>query len=136
MKNIFVFTKKPRNRRGFYGNREKKDSDVNSGVNSGVSSAVNIVITTQHRLSICFICKHITTASDKKVEPIEVSTPNSPYSVTGNIIIDMEILSSILNLLACSSCSNTVNMKLSEVYSKKKGKFRLTDPGNDGDIHP
>ena len=49
--------------------------------------------------------KHITTASDKKVEPIEVSTANSPYSVTGNIIIDMEILSSILNLLACPSCS-------------------------------
>ena len=43
MKNIFVLTKKPRNRRGFYGNREKKDSDVNSGVNSDVSSAVNIV---------------------------------------------------------------------------------------------
>ena len=70
------------------------------------------------------------------MEPIEVSTPNSPYSVTGNIIIDMEILSSILNLLACPSCSNAVNMKLSEVYSKKKGKFRVTDPGNDGDIHP
>ena len=43
MKNIFVLTKKPRKRRGFYGNREKKDSDVNSGVNSEVSSAVNIV---------------------------------------------------------------------------------------------
>ena len=69
------------------------------------------------------------------MEPIEVSTPNSPYSVTGNIIIDMEILSSILNL-AYPSCSNAVNMKLSEVYSKKKGKFRVTDPGNDEDIHP
>ena len=40
---VEVLTKKPSKRREFYGNRRKKDSDVNSGVNSDVSSAVNIV---------------------------------------------------------------------------------------------
>ena len=57
----------------------------------------------------------------KKVEPIEVSTLNSHYSVTGNRIIDLEILSSsILNLLACPSCKAST-LKLSEICSKKKG---------------
>ena len=40
---VEVLTKIPSKRREFYGNRGKKDSDVNSGVNSDVSSAVNIV---------------------------------------------------------------------------------------------
>ena len=56
----------------------------------------------------------------KKVEPIEVSTPNCPDHITGNRIIDMEILSSIVNMLACPSCK-AVNMKVSEMYSRKKG---------------
>ena len=138
MKIIFVLTKKPRKRRGSYGNRKKKDRDVDSGVNSDVSSTVNIVNNDcegddsllKHRLSV--LSANTSTASVKKVEPIDVSTPNSPYSATGNIIIDMEIFSSILNLLTYPSYSNAFNMKLSEVYSKKKGKLRVTYPGDDG----
>ena len=38
------------------------------------------------------------TASDKKVENIDFSTPNSHHSIIGNRIIDMEILSSIVNM--------------------------------------
>ena len=50
------------------------------------------------------------TASDKKVVPIEASTPSSPNSITGNRIIDMDILSSIVDMLACQS-SKSVNME-------------------------
>ena len=53
----------------------------------------------------------------KKSNPLEVSTPNCPDYITGNRFTDVEILSSSVNMLACKPA----NIKVSEIYSKKKG---------------
>ena len=53
------------------------------------------------------------TASDKKVEPILASTPYR--------IVDMEVLSSVFDVLACPSFVGRINLKLSEIASMKKG---------------
>ena len=67
------------------------------------------------------------TASERKVEMISTSmlsttSKNSTGEkiVSGNRIIDMEILSSVINILICPSCRRG-NMTLNEVYKKKKG---------------
>ena len=111
-----VLTKKPGKRSGFCGNKGKKDTDVNN-VNSDdvIENSANNDCGDQNNLSA-----NTSTAPDKKFEPIEVSTSNCPYYITGNRIIDMEILSSIVNMLACPSFE-AVYMKVSEIYSKKKG---------------
>ena len=113
---VKILTRRPRKRRGFCGNKGKKDTDVNSDVN--IDNSVDNDCGDPNNIS--GLSANTSTASDKKVVPIEVSTPNSPNSITGNRIIDMEILSSIVNMLACPSCKS-VNMKVSEIYSKKKG---------------
>ena len=41
--------------------------------------------------------------------------------VSGNRIIDMEVLSAVMNVLICPSCRQG-NMTLNEVYKKKKKK--------------
>ena len=70
------------------------------------------------------------TTSERKVEMISTSTPSKNNTgekiVSGNRIIDMEILSSGINVLICPSFRQG-NMALNEVYEKKKGfAFFLT----------
>ena len=59
------------------------------------------------------------TASERKVKMISTSTPSKSSTgekiVSGNKIIDMEILSSVINMLICPSCRQG-NMTLNEVY--------------------
>ena len=59
------------------------------------------------------------TASERKVEMITTSTLSKSSTgekiVSGNKIIDMEILSSVINMLICPSCRQG-NMTLNEVY--------------------
>ena len=85
-----------RKRSRFCGNIGKKYTDVNNvnGDNVNTENSLNNDCGDQNNLST-----H-TTASDKNVEPIEVSTPNCSDYITGNRIIDIEILSSIVNMLA------------------------------------
>ena len=63
------------------------------------------------------------TASERKVEMISTSAPSKNSTgekiVSGNRIIDMEILSSVMNMLICPSCRQG-NTTLNEVYKKKK----------------
>ena len=63
------------------------------------------------------------TASERKVEMISTSAPSKNSTgekiVSGNRIIDMEVLSAVMNMLICPSCRQG-NMTLNEVYKKKK----------------
>ena len=128
-------TKTPYKRKGFCGYKGQKDIDVNSDVtsaNSDVNSASSDVNTAEDSDSdsdppvvdpnnTCTSNSSVNkTVSERKIEPIEASTPSSSSSVTGNRIIDMEILSSFISMLLCPSCK-LGNMKLTEVYTKKKG---------------
>ena len=64
-----------------------------------------------------------TAASKRKVETISNSTPSKNSTgekiVSGNRVIDMEILSSVINMLICPSYRQG-NITLNEVYKKKK----------------
>ena len=63
-------------------------------------------------------------ASERKVKMKSTSAPSKNSTgekiVSGNRIIDMEILSSVMNMLICPSCRQG-NMTLNEVCKKKKG---------------
>ena len=65
------------------------------------------------------------TASEKKLLHIKtVTSSKSQLPVTGNRIMDMDILSNVFASLNCPTCS-TSNLKLFESYKDKKG---LTSP--------
>ena len=117
-------TVRPNKRKGIYGNKKKTDPNVNDDVNgvyinnSDVNNDVNIDNTVVNNVD------NTGTASERKVEMISTSTPskNSPGEkiVSGNRIVDMEILSSVINMLICPS-HRQGNITLNEVYKKKKG---------------
>ena len=84
----------------FEGNKGKKDTDVNH-VNSddaNIENSVNNDCGDQNNLS-----PNTLTASDKKCRTHRGFHPNCPDYIAGKRIIDMEILSSIVNMLACPS---------------------------------
>ena len=95
--------------------------DVNSFVNND-STRVNITVHSNVDMSI--VSNNISTASSRKIEPINASTPTSTEPITGNRIIDMEVLGIVFNMFPCPSCSK-VELKLSENISKKKGLASL-----------
>ena len=90
--------------------------DVNSFVNND-STLVNITVHSNADMSI--VSNNIPVASSRKIEPINASIPtNEP--ITGNRIIDMEVLGIVFSMFPCPSCSK-VELKLSENILKKKG---------------
>ena len=115
---------RPKKRKGFYGNIKKTDPNVNEDVNSvyinnfDVNKDVNMDNTVVNNVH------NGATASERKVEMISTSTPSKNSTgekiVSGNWIIDMEMLSLVINMLICPSCRQS-NMTLNEVYKKKKG---------------
>ena len=60
------------------------------------------------------------TASQSKIEMIQTDTPNKRNYVTGNRIIDMEILGNVIECMSCPVC-HTNRAKLHEDLSKEKG---------------
>ena len=60
------------------------------------------------------------TASQSKIEMIQTDTPSKRDYVTGNRIIDMEILGNVIEGMSCPVC-HTNRVKLHEDLSKKKG---------------
>ena len=124
---VKVRTKNPRKRQGYCGSKGNKNVDANSDVNSDVN-IVNIDVNTAEN-SVNIIDPPAdpnttmsvnSSVSERKIESIETSTPSSSSRITGNRVIDMEILSSVISMLLCPSCK-LGSMKLSEVYAKKKG---------------
>ena len=95
--------------------------DVNSFVNNE-STLVNITVHSNADISI--VSNNISTASSRKIETINASTPTSNQPITGNRIIDMEVLGIVYNMFPCPSCSK-VELKLSENISKEKGLASL-----------
>ena len=67
---VKILTGRPRKRRGFCGNNGKKDTDVNSDVN--IDNSVDNDCGDPNNIS--GLSANKSTASDKKVVPIEVST--------------------------------------------------------------
>ena len=55
-----------------------------------------------------------TSVSERKIKTIEISSPIYSSNIRGSRIIDMEIISSVINMLLCPSCKMG-NMKLTEV---------------------
>ena len=135
---IKVRTKKARKRRGFCGNKDSGDVDANEIVNTSASvyndinidenETVNNVNKDIHNGAVKNVNSNSpvedpvnTSVSERKVQQIEPPSPFTPVScITGNRIIDMDILSSIISQLLCPSCKAGA-MKLSEVYEKKQG---------------
>ena len=74
--------------------------------------------------TVVTIVDNTATASERKVKMISTSTPSKNSTgekiVSGNRIINMEILSSVINMLICPSCRQD-NIILNEVYKEKKG---------------
>ena len=61
------------------------------------------------------------TASQSKIDMLETDTPSKKDShATGNRIMDMEVLSGVIESLNCPEC-NTAHVKLHENFSEKKG---------------
>jgi len=61
------------------------------------------------------------TASQSKIDMLETDTPSKKDShSTGNRIMDMEVLSGVIESLNCPEC-NTARVKLHENFSEKKG---------------
>ena len=61
------------------------------------------------------------TASCSKIETIVTDTPSQKdYHITGNRIVDMEILDGIIKTLHCPEC-NTDRLKLYECFKRKQG---------------
>ena len=73
--------------------------DVNSFVNND-STRVNITVHSNVDMSI--VSNNISTASSRKIEPINASTPTSTEPITGNRIIDMEVLGIVFNMFSMS----------------------------------
>ena len=110
-------------RKGFCRKVPAEDVPVNS--NSDVkndSTLVNITVHSNADMSI--VRNNISTASSRKIEPINAATPTSNEPITGNRIIDMEVLGIVFNMFPCPSCSK-MELKLSENISKKKGLASL-----------
>ena len=65
------------------------------------------------------------TVSESKVINIQVATPSKQeLPVTGNRIIDMDILSNVISTLSCPDCDAS-SLKLFESYKDKKGLASL-----------
>ena len=113
-------TRKSKKRRGFCIKKEDVDNVVNNGLNTSfsdvntIADAVNIV-NNDDDASTSF------TASAKKIQPIEASSPTAHESITGYRIVDMEILSSVFSLLSCPSCDGKSVFNLSDIVSERKG---------------
>ena len=60
------------------------------------------------------------TASDKNIEQIHISTPTSSEPNTGYRIVDMDNLETIFSCLSYTSFENSNELKLSEILSKKR----------------
>ena len=124
-------TKQSKKRKGFCGAKKSGDVNIDSNVdvnnvNSDNEEMESIVNSNDNNeqltpLTTTTTPRHVNTptVSEKKVEIINVPSP-SLRNITGNRIMDMDILSSIICLLLCPVCK-LGNMKLSEITSKKKG---------------
>ena len=61
------------------------------------------------------------TVSSSKVQTIQTDTPKQTDSkITGYRIIDVELLSDVIEMLCCPACKMS-NLRLHESFSKKKG---------------
>ena len=90
---------------------------VNS--NPDVNSFVNNDSTLHSNADMPIVSNNISTAFSRKIEPFNASTPTSNGPITGNRVMDMEVLGIVFNMFPCPSCSK-VELKLSENISKKK----------------
>ena len=88
-------------------NNESTPTSVNIDVNNDIS-------TPQKNVDIS------ASSSSKKVINIESATPKSTDEISGNRIIDVGILSLVIQSLGCQQCEQK-SLRLKENFSKKQG---------------
>ena len=68
------------------------------------------------------------TASTSKVIDIEPDIPLGGEPVTsGFMLVEMEILGSVINCLACPECPGSSSLQLHDINEKKMGLARLLE---------
>lgn len=113
------------NRRKFSGNRytklnEAKSSAVATTEATGEGTVLSQQETVDMEVASTSESLEQQVASQSKVEEIETETIKHTDNITGNRIIDMEILSDVMKTLCCPQCNNN-RLRLNEKFSKKQG---------------
>lgn len=125
-------TQQSKKRRGFCIKTEDVYDDVNNDVNTSfpdvnATKDVNISSINASNTTIPDSDQdaNISSASAKKIQPIEASTPTASESITGYRYVDMEILSSVFSLVSCPLCGGKSTLKLLDVVPERKGLSSL-----------